>query len=218
MIQFFGHPFSSYCWKVLIALDETATPFEWRMLDGDHPDNLAEFARLWPLGKFPLIVDDDAVVGESSAIIEYLDAFHPGLAPLIPTDPRQAVYARMMDRVFDNFVMNAMQVPVADKLRPDGQGDAYGVARARAALHASYRWLDTALPDADWAVGDVFTIADCAAAPALFYADWVEGIPPDCARLSSYRARLLARPSVARVVDAARPFRAFFPLGAPDRD
>ncbi|OYY69114.1 glutathione S-transferase family protein [Sphingomonas sp. 28-63-12] len=217
-IQFFGHPFSSYCWKVLIALHENATAFDWRPLGPDQPGNNAEFARLWPLGKFPLIVDGDAVVGESSAIIEYLHAFHPGPAKLIPDDPRQAVQARMLDRVFDNFVINAMNVSVANKLRPEGQADAYGVAQSREALHAAYRWLEIALPAGDWAIGAPFTIADCAAAPSLFYADWVEQIPEALTRLRAYRARLLARPSVARVVDAARPYRPYFPLGAPDRD
>ena len=217
-IQVFGHPFSSYCWKVLIALRENATPFEWRMLGPDQPENAAELARLWPLAKFPLIVDGDAVVGESSAIIEYLEAFHPGPVRLIPADPAQAVQARMLDRVFDHHVMDKMQVPVADCLRPAGQGDPYGVSRAREALLVAYRWLDQALPADAWALGDAFTIADCAAAPALFYADWVEPIPDAFARLRSYRARLLARPAVAHVVDAARPFRPLFPLGAPDRD
>lgn len=216
MIKFFGHPFSSYCWKVLIALDESETPVDWAMVE--EPDHSAELARLWPLGKFPVIADGDTVIGESSAIIEYLHTFHPGPIRLIPDDARAAVQARMMDRVFDNYVMNTMQVSVANKLRPAGEADAFGEARSREALHAAYRWIDGLLPDAEWAVGDGFTIADCAAAPALFYADWVERIPDDLARLRDYRARLLARPSVVRVVDAARPYRHYFPLGAPDRD
>lgn len=217
-IRFFGHPFSSYCWKVLMALYENDTPFDWRPLGPDQPDNGAEFARLWPLGKFPVIVDGDAVVGESSAIIDYLHAFHPGPVALIPADPAQAVRARMMDRLFDNRVMNMMQVSVANALRPEGEADAYGEAQSRQALHEVYRWLDGALPEGDWAVGDAFTVADCAAAPALFYADWVERIPEPLSRLRDYRARLLARPSVARCVDEARPYRSYFPLGAPDRD
>lgn len=217
-IQFFGHPFSSYCWKVLIALHENDTPFDWRQLGPDQPDNQAEFARLWPLGKFPVIVDGDAVIGESSAIIDYLHAFHPGPVALIPAEPAQEVQARMMDRLFDNRVMNVMQVSVANALRPEGQADMHGEAQSRLALHDVYRWLDSTLPDGDWALGDIFTIADCAAAPALFYADWVERIPEALTRLTAYRARLLARPSVVRVVDAARPYRSYFPLGAPDRD
>lgn len=215
-MRFFGHPFSSYCWKVLIALEENAIPFDWAMVE--QPENSAELSRLWPMGKFPVIEDGNAVIGESSAIIEYLDAFHPGRVQLIPSDRRAAVQARMMDRVFDNYVMNMMNVSVANALRPEGQADAYGVAQSRDALHAAYRWLDSALPDAEWAIGDQFTIADCAAAPALFYADWVEQIPKPLTRLRGYRARLLARPSVVRVVDAARPYRGYFPLGAPERD
>lgn len=217
-IQFFGHPFSSYCWKVLIALYENDTPFDWRPLGPDQPDNNAELARHWPIGKFPVIIDGETVVGESSAIIEYLHAFRPGPVALIPTDPVQAVRARMMDRLFDNRVMNMMQVSVANALRPEGQADAYGETQSRQALHDIYRWLDGALPEGDWALGDAFTMADCAAAPSLFYADWVEQIPESLARLRGYRARLLSRPSVARCVDEARSYRHFFPLGAPDRD
>lgn len=218
VIRFFGHPFSSYCWKVLIALAENATPFEFVSLDPSNPAGMEELSRLWPMGKFPLIEEDGDVIGESSAIIEHLHLHHPGPVRLIPDDPRDAVRARMMDRVFDNYVMNMMQISVANKLRPEGEADAYGIAASRDALNRAYRWLNDALPDADWAIGDAFTIADCAAAPALFYADWVERIPEPLTRLRAYRARLLARPSVARVVDEARPYRAYFPLGAPDRD
>jgi len=124
----------------------------------------------------------------------------------------------MMDRIFDNYVMNPMQVPVADALRPADQRDLYGVEKARASLGRIYAWLDAILADRQWGAGDNFTIADCAAAPALFYADWVEAIPVQFPRLRDYRTRLLARPTVARTVDEARPYRAFFPLGAPDRD
>lgn len=217
-IQVFAHPFSSYCWKVLIALRENDTPFELRGLGPEHPDNNAELARRWPLAKFPLLVEGEVQVMEASAIIEYLDAVHPGPVRLIPADPRAAVQARMMDRIFDNYVMNPMQVPVADALRPADQRDLYGVEKARASLGRIYAWLDAILADRQWGAGDNFTIADCAAAPALFYADWVEAIPVQFPRLRDYRTRLLARPTVARTVDEARPYRPFFPLGAPDRD
>lgn len=217
-LQLFGHPFSSYTWKALIALYENDTAFTFRQLGPDQADNGAEFARRWPIGKFPLLVDGDTQVMEASAIIEYLEALHPGPVRLIPDAPRAAVHTRMMDRIFDNYVMGAMQVPVIDSLRDAEHRDPYGVAAARTGLTQIYAWLDGALAGQAWGAGDSFSLADCAAAPSLFYADWVEPIPPEHGVLRAYRARLLARPSVARAVDEARPYRAYFPLGAPDRD
>ncbi|MBI2802481.1 MAG: glutathione S-transferase family protein [Gammaproteobacteria bacterium] len=213
MLELYGHPFSSYTWKALIALYETDTPFEFRMLDADHPDNGAAFATHWPVGKFPLLVDDGVPIMESSIIVEHV-------APdLIPADRNAAREARMLDRVFDNHVMNMMQQVVFDALRPEGER---GTARVRAvcatALDTVYSWLDARLAGRTWAAGDDFTLADCAGAPSLFYADWVHPIPDPCPTLRAYRARVLARPSVARCVDEARPYRPFFPLGAPDRD
>lgn len=218
MIQLFGHPFSSYTWKAKIAFYENDTRFDFRMIDPDHPENGAELARHSPVGKFPLLVENDAAVFESTAIIEYLAAFHPGAVTLIPADPMAAVEVRMMDRVFDNYVMNAMQPMVDDAMRPEAHRDPYGVDRAKAKLDTIYGWLDGVLSGRDWACGGDFTLADCAAAPALFYADWAHPIPEARATLKAYRARLLARPSVARCVEEARPYRALFPLGAPDRD
>jgi glutathione S-transferase len=217
-MQLFGHPFSSYTMKALIALYENDTPFEFRMLGPDQPQNGAEFARRWPVAKFPLLVDDGVTVFETSAIIEYLAAFHPGPVALIPKDAKDAVPVRMLDRVFDNHVMSPMQVVVADAMRPEDSRDAYGVARAKAALDTIYAWLDHELVGRRWAVGDEFTLADAAAAPALFYADWVQPIGDGLGVLRAYRARLLGRPSFARCIDEARPYRSFFPLGAPDRD
>ena len=216
MIELFGHPFSSYTWKVLIALYENATPFEFRMLDPDHADNAAAFAARSPLGKFPLLLDGETVVAEASVIIEHLQAFHPGPVRFIPDDPAAALRVRMLDRIFDNYVMSPMQVIVGNALREPQQRDPVGVEGARALLDRSYAWLDAQLAG-EWAAGD-FSLADCAAAPSLFYADWVHPIPEDLTRLRAYRARLLARPSVARAVDKARPYRPLFPLGAPDRD
>ena len=206
-----GHPFSSYCWKAAIALDETATPFDWRIVDGDSD---AEFRALWPLAKFPVLVDGEAVVAEASVIVEYLDLHH-GPVPLIPADRAAALDARFMDRVFDLHVQSPMQAIVGDAMR--GKRDPEGVERARAALDTAYAWLDARMAGREWAAGDAFGLADCAAAPALFYADWVHPIAA-FANLRAYRARLLARPSVARAVEGARPFRHLFPLGAPDRD
>ncbi len=216
--QLFGHPFSSYTWKALIPFYENETPFVFRMLDGEHPENGEELARRSAMSKFPLLVDGDTAVFEATSIIEYLDAFHPGPVRLIPADPAAAVQVRMLDRVFDNYVMNTMQALVGDALRPAEQRDPYGVERAKADLERIYAWLDGELAGRTWAAGDSFTLADVAAVGALFYADWAHPIDARFATLKAYRARLLARPSVVRVVDEARPYRAYFPLGAPDRD
>ncbi len=217
-LQLFGHPFSSYTMKALIALYENGTPFDFRMLDPDHPENAAELARRWPIAKFPLLVDAGTTVFETSAIIEHLAAFYPGPVPLIPADAKRAVAVRMLDRVFDCHVMGPMQAIVFDARRPEDARDPYGVTQARTALDTIYGWLDRALAGREWAVGDAFTLADAAAAPALFYADWAHPIGGDRTTLRAYRARLLARPSFARCIEEARPYRPFFPLGAPDRD
>ena len=218
VIQLFGHPFSSYTWKAEIALYENDTPFDFRMVGPDHPENGAELARRSAVGKFPLLVDGDAAVFEATAIIEYLEAVHPGPVKLIPTDPEAAVKVRVMDRVFDNYVMNVMTVIIGNALRPELHRDPYGVDRARADLDRIYAWLDGELTGRDWACGADFTLADCAAAPSLFYADWAHPIADKHATLKAYRARLLARPSIERCIEEARPYRAYFPLGAPDRD
>lgn len=217
MIELFAHPFSSYCWKVLIALYENATPFTYRMLGPDRPENGAALAALWPPAKFPLLLDAGRPVMESSIIIEHLQLHHAGPVQLLPADPAGALKIRMLDRVFDHHVMATMQRVVNDALRPPERRDPIDVAAAKASLEAIYRWLEAHLQNREWAA-DAFSLADCAAAPALFYADWVHAIPDDCPALRAYRARLLARPSVARCVEEARPHRGYFPLGAPDRD
>jgi glutathione S-transferase len=215
--KLYAHAFSSYCQKVLIALYENATPFDFRALGLDE-DTSAEFAALWPMKRMPVLVDGDRTVVESSTIIEYLGQHFPGPVKLIPDDAQAALDARMMDRIFDNYVMTPMQKIVLDCLRPDADRDPYGVSQARDMLDTSYGWLDGALAGKEWAAGGAFSLADCAAAPSLFYADWVHEIPAELANLKAYRARLLARPSFARCVDEARSFRPFFPPGAPDRD
>ncbi|HTI01008.1 MAG TPA: glutathione S-transferase family protein [Acidisoma sp.] len=217
-LQLFGHPFSSYTMKALIALYENETPFDFRILDPDRPENIAELARRWPMRRFPLLVDGGTTVFETTAIIEHLAAFHAGPVALIPADAKAAVPVRMLDRVFDNHVMNPVQTIVFNACRPEDARDPYGASQARVALDTIYAWLDQALAGRRWAAGDAFTLADAAAAPALFYADWVQPISEDFTVLKAYRARLLARPSFARCVDDARPYRPFFPLGAPDQD
>lgn len=213
-LELFAHPFSSYCWKVLIPLYENATPFTYRSLE--VPENAAELARHWPIGKFPLLVDEGVAVFESSIIIEHLQRHHPGPVPLIP-EGDAALEVRMLDRIFDNHVMGQMQRVVNDALRPPERRDPAEVEQAKSMLDRAYCWLEVWLDGREWAAG-VFSLADCAAAPALFYADWVHPIAEAHARLRAYRARLLARPAVARAVDEARPFRHYFPLGAPNRD
>lgn len=217
-MQLYAHPFSSYCQKVLVALYEKALPFELRLLGPDQPQHVAEHAALWPLKRMPLLVDGTRTLPESSIIIEYLDQRHPDRAPMIPADPQTALDARLMDRLFDNYVMTPVQRIVFDSLRPAGQRDPYGVDDARRQLESSYAWLDQRLADRRWAAGGDFGLADCAAAPSLFYADWVQPIDTTLTRLRAYRQRLLERPSFARAVDEARPYRVLFPLGAPDRD
>ncbi|WP_326409520.1 glutathione S-transferase family protein [Sphingomonas sp.] len=218
MMELFGHPFSSYTWKALIAFYENDIPFTFRALGPDEPENGARFGTLWPVGKFPLLVDDGRTVMESSTIIEHLQLHHPGLVRLIPDDPEQAIEVRMLDRISDNYVMGTMQRVVADALRPPERRDSVEVDQAKATLETAYRWLDSWLGSREWAAAGQFSLADCAFGPALFYADWVHRIPADLANLRAYRARLLARPSISRCVEEARPYRPLFPLGAPDRD
>ena len=216
-LKLFAHPFSSYCQKVLIALWADATEFEYMMLDEEHPENFAELKRRWPFSKFPMLVDDGVSVIETTPIIEHLQAHHPGPNKWIP-DGDLGLRVRFLDRFFDLYVMENMTKAGLDILRPEGSRDPYGAQQGRDNLHVAYDWLEGNLGDGPWAAGDTFTLADCAAAPSLFYADWVEEIGPDRPKLAAYRARLLAHPIVARAVDEGRPYRPFFPLGAPDRD
>lgn len=217
-LALYGHPFSSYTQKVLIALYENATPFEFRSVSPDHPENTSDWLRRWPLRKFPVLVDGTKDFAESSIIIEYLQLRHPGPVRLIPADPMAALDVRFLDRFFDLHVMDAMQVAVDSALKRIPVKSNEGLAMATERLERAYAWLNAHLKGRTWAAGDNFTLADCAAAPSLFYADWTYQIPETYPVLRAYRARLLARPSFARAVEEARPFRPFFPLGAPDRD
>jgi glutathione S-transferase len=212
----YAHPFSSYCQKALIALYENGTPFDYRSLE--EPSANAELEALWPIKRFPVLVDGGEPILEATIIIEHLALNHLGPVALIPADPAVALKARMMDRVFDNYVMTPMQKIVGDRLRAEADRDPYGVKEARALLDKSYVWLDGIMAARTWAAGEVFSLADCAAAPSLFYADWVHEIGDRFPHLRDYRKRLLARPSFARAVDEARPYRSYFPLDAPDRD
>ena len=214
--RLYAHPFSSYCQKVLVALYETGTPFEYRHLEA--PGAGEELAALWPMKRFPVLVDGGRTVIEASCIVEYLQLHHPGAVRLIPEDPDAALQVRMLDRFFDNYVSTPQQKFTFDALRPEAQRDPYGVEEARRMLETSYAWLDRHMADREWAATDDFSLADCGAAPFLFYADWTHPIDARYPNVRAYRQRLLARPSVMRAVDEARPYRSYFPLGAPDRD
>ena len=217
-LQLYGHPFSAYTQKVSIAFYETNTPFTPRVLSPDDPVTAQEFAALWPIRKFPLLVDGARTLMESSVIIEYLAIRNPS-AGLLPADADSANEVRMLDRLFDHYVMTPVQKIVGDRLRPEHAHDPQGVADARTLLDTSYGWLNKTLGARTWACGSVFSMADCAAAPALFYADWVHPIDSRAyPTLRAYRQRLLKRPSVMRAVDEARAYRPLFPGGAPNQD
>lgn len=211
----FGHPFSSYTWKALIPLYANGTEFTLRIV-GTDPEDSAFVAAAHPAGKFPVLVDGDTSVIETTAIIEYLAVRNPDGAPLIPTDPREAVTVRMLDRVFDNYVMANMQRVVSAYITDRDAPAPAELAAGKAGLLSAYRWLETWLGANS--LPPHVSLVTCAAAPSLFYADWVERIPEDCPRLIALRAELLALPDVARCVEEARPYRSLFPLGAPDRD
>lgn len=214
----YSHPFSSYCQKVLTALYENGTEFDTRMLGPDDPAAYEELCSVWPVKRFPMLKDNGRSIHEASIIIEYLQVHYPGPVKLIPDDPDKALKVRMLDRFFDNYISASQQKVVFNALRPEDKRDPYGVQEARDMLDAAYGWLDSHMATREWAAGDAFSLADCAAAPALFYADWTHEIGSQFANVRAYRSRLLARPSFARAVDEARPYRPFFPLGAPDRD
>jgi glutathione S-transferase len=223
MLQLYGHPFSSYTWKALIPLHANETPFEFRDVGSGDPEITAFVAAGHPAGKFPILVDGGTTIVEATAIVEYLAVHHPGPAPLLPENPADAVTARMLDRVFDNYVMANMNRVVAAHFvdRDNGMSglrdpDPAEVAKGKAGLLRAYRWLEKWLA-ANAPIQHV-SLVTCAAAPSLFYADWVEPIPAECPRLAGLRADLLALPPVSRCVEDARPYRSYFPPGAPDRD
>jgi glutathione S-transferase len=206
------HPLSSFCQKVLIGLYELDVPFRKRIVDLLDETERTEFLKLWPLGKFPVLRDDarGVTLPETTIILEYVDSrFAPGR--LIPSDPELARECRLRDRFFDLYVNVPMGKIVTDKLRPDDQRDGYGVSQARRQLETAYRIADDWMREAPWAAGDAFSLADCAAAPALFYANQVVPFDSTAPHLAAYFARLVARPAFARVLTEARPYLAMFP-------
>jgi glutathione S-transferase len=212
----YEHPFASYCWKALIALYERGVEFEPRLVL-DEADR-AELAAVWPPAAIPVLRDAEAgeTLPESTTIVEYLDRF--GTAPpLLPADPAAALRTRLWDRIFDAQVMTPMQKVVLDNLRPEGAGDSHGVAEAKQSLGRAYELIDDRLATGAWAAGDSFTLADCSAAPSLFYARIVRPWDRDrLPTLSAYFDRLISRPAVARVVAEAREYRDLFPLPWPE--
>lgn len=208
-LTLYYHPLSSYCHKVLIALYENGTDFERRIIDLGDANDRAELASLWPLCKFPVIHDQrrDRNIPESTIIIEYLDEYVPGRRRLVPQDPERAREVRLWDRIFDNYVHAPMQEIVADRLR-NRNGD---LSIARSTLVTAYGMADRQLAGRTWIAGDEFSLADCAAAPALFYASTLQPLPGDQRHLAAYFERLVDRPSVSRVLDEARPYFQFYP-------
>jgi glutathione S-transferase len=215
-LTLYAHPFAAYCWKALIALYENATPFTYRLVQ--DAAGWAELESLWPIRKFPLLRDGDATIVESTIIVEYLMRRYPGTTRMIPMNENAALAVRFMDRFFDNYVMTPMQQLVSDRMRTQSERDAKGVDDARKLLDVAYGWLERQVAQDAWLCGNAFSLAECAAAPALFYADWVHPLGARFPGVLDYRRRVLARPSVARVVDEARPYRKLFPGGAPDQD
>lgn len=206
------HPLSSYCHKVLIALDVLGVDAELRLLNLGDAAGRSAYIALWPLGKMPLLVDQGRPIPETSIIIEHLQRHHAGPGrKLIPIDPDQALEVRLWDRLFDLYVMTPMQACTADLLRPEGERDALGVARAHESLLSAYALIDQHLEGRTWVAGDAFSLADCAAAPALFYAVTYVPFAPQHARLAAYFDRLMNHPPVARTVDQARPWFKFYP-------
>jgi len=213
-LTLYYHPLASFCHKVLIALYENATSFRGVVVDLADEGSSAELLSFWPVGKFPLLRDErrNQTVPETSIIIEYLARYYPGPVPLLPEDPELALQARLWDRFFDLYVSTPMAKIVTDRLRPSGENDAVGVAEARQLLNRAYAVAERQIERRLWAIGDTFSLADCAAAPALFYAAIVLPFSPTHPKLAAYFERLLTRPAVARTIAEARPYFPMFPL------
>jgi glutathione S-transferase len=207
------HPLSSFCWKALIALYENDTPFEPRLVDLGNATERAALLKLWPIGKFPVLSDDakDRTIPESSIIIEYLDNYYPGRTRFIPADAKLALQTRLRDRFYDLYVHLSVQKIVGDRLRPEGKKDPHGVEEAKARIQSCYGMIDKEVAAKTWAMGEAFSLADCAASPALFYANKVMPFGDTHKNVTAYFDRLKARPSFARVIKEAEPYFGMFP-------
>jgi len=210
-LTLYYHPLSSYCWKALVALYEAAVPFRAQLVDLGNTREREALCKLWPPGRFPVLHDGDLVVPESSILIEHLAQRHAAARSLVPVDPDAALRVRARDRLFDLDIHVPMQKIVGDRIRPVDQRDPFGVAAARRQLRTGYAVVEEILASNAWACGDTFTLADCAAAPALWYGDRVEPLGDMFPRTRAYLARLRARPSFARVLAEAEPYLSMFP-------
>lgn len=212
-LKLYYHPLSSFCHKALIALYENDTPFEREIVDLGNEASRNAFLKVWPIGKFPVLRDEarDWLVPESSVIIEYLDQHFPGRTRFLPDDADAARQTRMHDRFYDLYVNVPMQKIVTDKLRPSGKNDSFGVEQAKAQLTTALDMVERDMANKTWAMGDEFSMADCAAAPALFYADKISPLAQTRKHTAAYLRRLMERPSYARVLKEAEPYFAMFP-------
>ena len=212
-LTFHFHPLASFCWKPLIAFYENETPFEPVIVDLGDQASRSAFLKVSPTGKMPALRDDarDRTVLESTIVIEYLAAHYPGPVALVPNDVDLALQVRQADRFYDFYVQTPMQKIVGDRLRPQDKTDPFGVEEARAQLRNAYDIVERDMKEKTWAAGEAFTMADCAASPALFYANKVEPFGDRFPAVKRYHDRLLARPSFARVVEEAQPYFKFFP-------
>ena len=218
-LKLYFHPLASFCHKALIAFYENDIAFEPVVVDLGDEKSRAAFEAVWPMAKMPVLRDEarDHTVAESTIIVEYLDAFYPGPTRFLPADSDDAWQGRMWDRFFDHYVQEPMQKIVTDRLRPPGRRDAFGVEQAKRQLRDAYEVLERRLTGRTWMVGDAFTLADGAAAPALFYANTVVPFDPSEQRLIAYLDRLMARPSFARVLAEAEPYFNLFPMETKPR-
>jgi glutathione S-transferase len=212
-LTLYFHPLSSFCWKALIALYENDTPFEPRLVDLGNETERAALLKLWPIGKFPVLRDDakDRTIPETSIIIEYLDEYYPGRTRFIPADAKLALQTRLRDRFYDLYVHLPVQKIVGDRLRPQGKKDPHGVEEAKARIQSCYGMIDKEVAAKTWAMGEAFSLADCAASPALFYANKVMPFGDIHKNVTAYFGRLKARPSFARVIKEAEPYLGMFP-------
>ncbi|MFP2924970.1 glutathione S-transferase family protein [Pyxidicoccus sp. 3LG] len=216
-LKLYLHPLASFCQKVIIAFYENGTPFEPRLVDLGDAASRADFLRLWPMGKMPVLRDEarDVTLPESSIIIEYLDQQYPGAVRLLPVEPELALRTRLSDRFYDLHVQEPMQKVVTDTLRPEGRTDPHGVEQAKATLRTAYSVIEREMATRQWAMGSSFTLADCSAAPALYYANKVVPFGEEHRNTAAYLARLMERPSFARVLDEASPYLRLFPVKSP---
>jgi glutathione S-transferase len=212
-LTLYFHPLASFCHKVLIALYEKDVPFHGHIVDFGNPGESAQFLEVWPVGKIPVLRDEtrQQTIPETTIIIEYLDRHYPGSVQLFPADATQLLDARLWDRFFDQYVSVPVQKIVTDRIRAEGEHDPKGVADAHATLATAYDVMERHLDAKSWAIGDAFTIADCAATPALFYANTLQPFEGSHPNMAAYFERLVSRPSVRRTLNDARPYFHMYP-------